>query len=163
MRADTDSDTVPIKVGGSSAGSNLFTVGRLDRDSEGLIFLTNDGDFSLKLTHPRYRVHKTYLATVEGRIGSEHLQKLLHGLEHDGETLKAERARTLSANNTTSVVELELTEGKNREVRRMFEALNFVVERLQRTKIGKIRLGELRPGKWRTLTEAEIKSLLGGL
>lgn len=142
---------------------NLFSVGRLDRDSEGLIFMTNDGEFALKLTHPRFGVRKTYVATLEGRVEPGAVQSLTRGVEHDGEKLKAERVRLVSSNNTTSVVELELAEGKNREVRRMFEALGSTVARLQRIKIGPIRLGELRVGKWRTLTESEIKSLLGGL
>jgi 23S rRNA pseudouridine2605 synthase len=140
--------------------SNLYSVGRLDYESEGLIFLTNDGEFCLHLTHPRYGVRKTYLATVEGKVGTELLRKLTQGIEDAGEILKAERARILSATNSRSVVELELREGKNREVRRMFETQGLTVERLQRTKIGSIKLGELPEGKWRTLTESEIKSLL---
>ena len=135
-------------------------MGRLDHDSEGLIFLTNDGEFSLRLTHPRYGVRKKYRATVEGRVDGERLRQLTRGLWHQGETLKAEKARLLSANNSNSVVELELAEGKNREVRRLFETQGLEVNRLVRTQIGKIKLGELPSGKWRTLTEPEIKSLL---
>jgi 23S rRNA pseudouridine2605 synthase len=140
--------------------SNLYSVGRLDYNSEGLIFLTNDGEFSLRLTHPRYGVRKKYLATVEGRVEPEMLRRLIRGVTHDGEKLKADKARLLSANNSASVVELELTEGKNREVRRLFESQGLAVSRLVRTQIGKIKLGELPGGKWRTLTEPEIKSLL---
>ncbi len=139
---------------------NLNSVGRLDYQSEGLIFLTNDGEFSLRLTHPRYGVRKKYVATVAGRVGSETTEQLVRGLAHEGEQLKAERARVISANNTNSVVELELAEGRNREVRRMFEAQGLEVSRLVRTQIGRIKLGELPSGKWRTLTEPEIKSLL---
>jgi len=140
--------------------SNLYSVGRLDFESEGLIFLTNDGEFSLRLTHPRYGVRKKYLASVSGRVESGMLQRILHGVEHEGEKLKAEKARLLSANNSNSLVELELAEGKNREVRRLFESQGLEVNRLVRTQIGKIKLGELPSGKWRTLTETEIKSLL---
>ncbi|MBI2927177.1 MAG: rRNA pseudouridine synthase [Pedosphaera parvula] len=140
--------------------THLYTVGRLDRDSEGLIFLTNDGEFALRLTHPRYGMRKKYLATVEGRVPRELAAGLQRGVVLEGETLKAERVRVLSANNTHSLVELELTEGKNREVRRLFEAHNFTVSRLVRTQIGSIKLGELPAGKWRTLTDVEIKSLL---
>ena len=139
---------------------NLYSVGRLDYDSEGLIFLTNDGEFGLHLTHPRYGVRKKYLATVTGRVEMETLNRLMRGVVQGGETLKAEKARVLSANNSNSVVELELAEGKNREVRRMFESQGLEVSRLIRTQIGKIKLGELPSGKWRTLTEPEIKSLL---
>ena len=138
----------------------LYPVGRLDHDTEGLIFLTNDGEFALRLTHPRYGTRKIYEATVEGRIEAEHARKLTEGIRDEGELLKATRARILSANNTRSVVEVELTEGKNREIRRMFKALGYEVSRLARTQIGRIKLGELRSGKWRTLTEPEIKSLL---
>ena len=140
--------------------SNLYPVGRLDFESEGLIFLTNDGEFSLHLTHPRYGVRKKYLASVTGRVEQEMLVRFTRGVTHDGEKLKAERARLLSANNSNSLVELELAEGKNREVRRLFESQGLEVNRLVRTQIGKIKLGELPSGKWRTLTETEIKSLL---
>ena len=140
--------------------NNLYSVGRLDFDSEGLIFLTNDGEFSLRLTHPRYGARKKYVATVSGRVLPEMLNQFTRGVSDGGEVLKAERARLLSANNSRSVVELELAEGRNREVRRLFEAQGLVVERLVRTQIGKIKLGELPGGKWRTLTEPEIKSLL---
>ena len=141
--------------------SHLHSVGRLDYNSEGLIFLTNDGEFSLRLTHPRYGVHKKYLATVEGRVETEILSRFTRGLWYEGERFKAEKARLVSASNAQSVVELDLAEGKYREVRRLFESQGRVVKRLQRVQIGKIKLGELRLGKWRTLTEPEIKSLLG--
>jgi 23S rRNA pseudouridine2605 synthase len=139
---------------------NLYSVGRLDYESEGLIFLTNDGEFSLRLTHPRYEVRKKYVATVSGRVNAETAGRLTGGVVDAGERLKAERARVLSANNTNSVVELELAEGRNREVRRMFATQGLEINRLVRVQIGKIKLGELPSGKWRTLTEAEIKSLL---
>lgn len=140
---------------------HLHSVGRLDYHSEGLIFLANDGEFSLRLTHPRYGVRKKYLATIAGRVDKETLGRLTQGLWDEGERVRAEKARLVSAGQAQSVVELELAEGKNREVRRLFETLGRVVKRLQRIQIGKVKLGELRPGKWRTLTETEIKSLLG--
>ena len=139
---------------------HLHSVGRLDYKSEGLIFLTNDGEFSLRLTHPRYGVSKKYRATIEGRVEGEQLRQLTRGLWHQGERLKAEKARLISASHSQSVVELELTEGRYREVRRLFEAQGLSVKRLERIQIGKIKLGDLRAGKWRTLTEPEIKSLL---
>jgi 23S rRNA pseudouridine2605 synthase len=89
------------------------------------------------------------------------LEKFMNGIFHDGEKLKAERARIVSTNRSRSVVELDLKEGKNREVRRLFESQGITVRNLQRVQIGKIKLGELKSGKWRTLTEPEIKSLLG--
>lgn len=141
--------------------SNVYSVGRLDYNTEGLIFLTNDGDFALRLTHPRYEVRKKYLATIEGPIEFVTLEKFMNGIFHDGEKLKAERARIVSTNRSRSVVELDLKEGRNREVRRLFESQGITVKNLQRVQIGKIKLGELKSGKWRTLTEPEIKSLLG--
>ncbi len=139
---------------------HLHSVGRLDFNSEGLIFLTNDGEFSLRLTHPRYGIRKIYIATIEGRVEPDMLSRFTNGLWYEGEKFKAEKARLLSASNAQSLVELELAEGKYREVRRLFESQGRTVKRLQRMQIGKIKLGELRPGKWRTLTEPEIKSLL---
>ena len=139
---------------------NLHSVGRLDFDSEGLIFLTNDGQFALHLTHPRYGVRKKYVATVEGRVEKAMLGQITRGVWHAGEKLRALAARLVSAGHARSVVELELGEGKNREVRRLFESQGLAVKRLQRTQIGKIKLGELKPGRWRTLTETEIRTLL---
>jgi 23S rRNA pseudouridine2605 synthase len=139
---------------------HLHTVGRLDYPSEGLLFLTNDGELSLRLTHPRYGIRKKYLATVEGRVAPAMLRLFIQGVWHLGEKLKAEKARLVSGRHERCVVELELAEGKNREVRRLFESQGLTVKRLQRISIGKIKLGELRTGKWRTLTEPEIKSLL---
>ena len=140
-------------------------MGRLDFNSEGLIFLTNDGQFALRLTHPRYGVRKKYVATVEGKVNAAMLARVHRaGIWHGGEKLKAEKARLVSAQpHAQSVVELELGEGKNREVRRLFESQNLSVKRLQRMQIGKIKLGELKLGKWRTLTETEIKTLLAGI
>jgi 23S rRNA pseudouridine2605 synthase len=139
---------------------HLHSVGRLDYNSEGLLFLTNDGEFSLRLTHPRYGVCKKYLATVEGRVEEQVLRKFTQGIWYQGERFKAEKTRLVSCSNARSIVELELAEGKYHEVRRLFESQARSVKRLQRVQIGKIALGELRPGKWRTLTEPEIKSLL---
>jgi pseudouridine synthase len=131
---------------------HLHSVGRLDFNSEGLLFLTNDGELSLRLTHPRYGVHKWYVVTVEGRVEPSTLQSFTRGVFHDGERLKAGPSQ--------SVIELELAEGKYREVRRLCETQRLTVKKLQRIQIGKIKLGELRAGRWRALTEPEIKSLL---
>jgi len=139
---------------------HLHSVGRLDFNSEGLIFLTNDGDFSLHLTHPRYGVRKRYVAIVEGTVDAAMLRLFMRGVHYEGERFKAEKARLVSGSQAKSVVELELAEGKYREVRRLFESQGRTVKKLQRIQIGKIKLGEFPLGKWRTLTEGEIKSLL---
>lgn len=138
---------------------SLHTVGRLDFDSEGLLFLTNDGDFSLRVTHPRYGIRKKYLATVKGRVSPDHVAHLSRGVWDDGEVLRADKVWLLRANNSHSLVELELSEGKNREVRRLFETQGLAVERLSRVQIGPIKLGELPTGKWRVLTPVEVASL----
>jgi pseudouridine synthase len=138
----------------------LHSVGRLDFNTEGLIFLTNDGQFALHLTHPRYGVRKKYTVTVEGRVERAMLAQFTRGIWHAGERLQAQAARLASASRARSVVELELVEGKNREVRRLFESQGLVVKRLQRMQVGRIKLGELKSGRWRALTETEIKTLL---
>ena len=143
--------------------AGVSSVGRLDYHSEGLIFLTNDRQFALRLTHPRYGVRKKYLATVEGEVTPAMLRKFTQGIFDGGEKLRALAARIVTGSRARSVVELELGEGKNREVRRLFESQNLTVKKLQRTQIGKIKLGELKMGKWRTLTEAEIKTLIADL
>lgn len=148
------SDLLPVEW------RHLYPVGRLDYQSEGLIFLTNDGQFALRLTHPRYGTRKTYEVTVEGRFEPGMLKQLIEGVRDEGETLKVQKARLLSASNSRSVLELELAEGKNHEIRRLLRSLGKTVTRLQRTRIGPIRLGELPQGKWRILTEPEIKSLI---
>lgn len=140
--------------------SNVQSVGRLDYDTEGLLLLTNDGELSLRLTHPRYGVKKLYEVTVENRVEMDQVEALTRGIQDEGELLRAQRVRITSATKSRSVIELELTEGKNREVRRMCAAIGLNVERLVRTQVGKIRLGELRSGRWRALTDAEIKTLL---
>ena len=141
----------------------LYSVGRLDQESEGLIFLTNDGQFSLRLTHPRYGARKTYRVTVAGRVESVVLRRFTEGVADGPDLLRAQSARLISANNTRSVVEVVLSEGKNREIRRLFASAGLTVLRLQRVQIGPIKLGELPAGKWRTLTESEINSLLAQL
>jgi 23S rRNA pseudouridine2605 synthase len=140
--------------------TGVNSVGRLDYDTEGLIFLTNDGEFALRLTHPRYGVRKRYLATVDGAVTEAMLREFQRGVFHEGERLKATGGWIVSSTSKQSVVELELAEGKNREVRRLFETQNLTVKKLLRTQIGKIKLGELKPGRWRTLTASEIKTLL---
>jgi 23S rRNA pseudouridine2605 synthase len=139
---------------------SLYPVGRLDCDSEGLLFLSNDGAFCARLTHPRFGVRKTYLVEVQGRFPAEKFEALTEGVEDRGETLRAETVRLIRGNNTRSVFQLELSEGKNREVRRLFQALGAVVLRLQRIRIGSIKLGQLPVGRWRVLTEEEVRSLM---
>ena len=139
---------------------HLFTIGRLDSDSEGLVLLTNDGEFCQAVAHPRHRMPKTYHVTLAKRIDSVVLKSLTTGLNDDGDFLKAKHAKLLYANNTRSQVELVLEEGKNREIRRMFKVLGYRVLLLQRIAVGPVKLGELPLGKWRVLSQAEITSCL---
>ncbi len=139
---------------------HVHSVGRLDFNSEGLIFLTNDGAFSLRLTHPRYGVRKKYVATVGGVVDQAMLDRFKSGVYHDGEKLRIDRGKIISSSPTQTVVELDLAEGKYREVRRLFESQGMTVKRLVRIQIGPVKLGQLKTSKWRTLTEPEIKSLL---
>ena len=139
---------------------DLKPVGRLDRDSEGLIFATNDGEFALRMTHPRYNVPKIYTVEVKGNVPRTALAQFTEGVEDAGDLLRARKATLESSTRARSIVRVELTEGKNREVRRLFATQELKVIRLTRVQIGKIKLGELPPGKWRTLTETEIQTLL---
>lgn len=139
---------------------HLYPVGRLDRDSEGLMLLTNDGELCLRLTHPRYGILKQYHVLVEGRVPPGLPGQLTRGVWDAGQQLKAHRARVLEAHQRHSVMEIELNEGKNREIRRLLDRLGWRIERLARVQIGPLKLGELPPGKWRMLTPAEIRSLL---
>lgn len=139
---------------------HLYPVGRLDFNSEGLLLLTNDGDFSLRLTHPRHGVRKKYVATLSGVVGPEVMDQLTRGIFSEGERLRAQSAKLLGTEGGKSRVELELTDGKNREVRRMFETLGLYVKKLVRTQIGNLRLGPLKPTEWRMLRPAEVRALL---
>jgi 23S rRNA pseudouridine2605 synthase len=137
----------------------VFPVGRLDADTEGLLLLTNDGDLALRLTHPRYGVEKTYLAEVEGVPAPATLRRLREGVDlEDGRTRPA-RATLVQAGDGTSALELTIHEGRNRQVRRMCEAVGHPVRRLVRTRIGPLVDPRLAPGAWRALSAAEIRGL----
>jgi len=141
----------------------LRPVGRLDIESEGLIFLSDDGDFINHMTHPRYHIPKTYLATVRGVPSSEGLDRLATGVYlEDGKTAPAERVALTGQFPATdsSDVELVIHEGRNRQVRRMMSAIGHPCLRLVRTHIGPIGLAGLPPGAWRLLTPAEVKRLM---
>lgn len=133
----------------------VFPVGRLDRDTEGLLLLTNDGDLAHRLTHPSFGVDKEYLAEVEGEPSRGTLRRLREGVElDDGRTAPAQ-ASLLAPN----LVRLVIHEGRNRQVRRMAEAVGHPVRRLVRTRIGPLLDRSLQPGEWRALTQAEVRSL----
>jgi 23S rRNA pseudouridine2605 synthase len=138
----------------------LYSVGRLDKDTEGLLFLTNDGTFSLRLTHPRYKMGKTYLVEVEGEVKSVGIAHLLKGVRSEGEMLHAEKIFQVRTRNTTTELRLVLSEGKKRQIRRMMAAIGHPVKRLVRLAVGPVELGNLAISQWRYLTHEEIRKLM---
>jgi 23S rRNA pseudouridine2605 synthase len=138
----------------------LFHVGRLDTDTEGLILLTNDGDFAHRLAHPSYEVDKTYVAEVEGRITPRTLRSLLEGVTLDDGPVAVSRVRVVQATKDKSIVELVIHEGRNRIVRRMLDHVGHPVRRLTRTAIGPVVLRGLATGELRELSREELGDLL---
>lgn len=141
------------------APARVWPVGRLDLDSEGAIVLTNDGDLTDLLTHPRYGVTKTYLVEAKGSVADGVARRLARGVElEDGPSGKA-RVSVLERSQAGSIVEITIAEGRNRQVRRMFEAVGHPVRRLVRTAIGPLSLGRLKPGTYRRLSPQEVMEL----
>ena len=138
----------------------LYPVGRLDYDSEGLILLTNDGDLADRVTHPRYGIVKRYLALVNGNPGKPEMRRLTEGVDLDDGQARALSASVVGRQGAQTMVELTMGEGRNREVRRMFEAMGYEVTRLVRTAIGPIADRSLKPGHSRRLSNVEIRDLL---
>jgi pseudouridine synthase len=141
------------------SGRRVWPVGRLDADSEGALILTNDGDLTLRLTHPRFKVPKTYLAQVEGNVGGAALRRLARGVSlEDGHTAPAEVALVERVPGG-ALLEITIREGRNRQVRRMGDAVGHPVKRLVRTAIGPLQLGRLKPGSYRKLAPLEVQLL----
>jgi 23S rRNA pseudouridine2605 synthase len=138
----------------------LFHVGRLDTDTDGLILLTNDGDFAQRLAHPSYEVEKTYVAEVSGRVDRTTVRTLLAGVTLEDGPVEVRRARVVSSTADRGIVELVIHEGRNRIVRRLLDQVGHPVQRLTRTTIGPVRIGTLRTGTLRELTADEVGSLL---
>lgn len=137
----------------------LYPVGRLDYDTSGLIILTNDGDFTYSLTHPKHEIDKIYEATVSGHPSEEDIKRFENGLViEDYMTSKAQFKVKNKLDNKT-IVEITIHEGKNRQVRKMCEAIGHRVMSLKRIAIGEVKLGDLEEGKWRELTAKELKLL----
>lgn len=136
--------------------TRLFHVGRLDRESEGLLILTNDGSLALKLTHPRYKVDKEYEVVLDRAFDFELAPKLLHGLSLEEGWAKAEEIHKLAANK----IKVVLRQGMKRQIRLMFFALGYEVKKLVRVRIGSIEIGNMPSGSWRALTQKEIEALL---
>jgi 23S rRNA pseudouridine2605 synthase len=140
----------------------VYTVGRLDEDSEGLLLLTNDGDLANGLMHPRFGVEKTYLVLVAGHPTRDDLQKLLQGVWLSDGHVKAQHVKRLKNQGESTWLRIVLSEGKNREIRRMLARLGHKVMRLKRIAIGPLQIGTLKSGKARKLTAPELEELRHG-
>jgi 23S rRNA pseudouridine2605 synthase len=135
----------------------LFHVGRLDKESEGLLILTNDGELSLKLTHPRYKIEKEYEVVLDRTFDLRDREKLLKGISIEGQLAKAGHVHRLAPKKLKVI----LRQGLKRQIRLMFAAIGYDVKQLCRVRIGPLKLSDMRPGEWRFLTEREVKLLSG--
>ncbi len=143
-----------------SDAPRLFPVGRLDRDSEGLLLLTNDGEWAQHIQHPRYVVEKEYLVWTDRALPITATRQLRQGVEDRGETLRVKSLRREPRKMATGACyRVVLTEGRNRHIRRLFSAVAVQVTRLRRVRVGSIKLGGLRPGQYRVLTATEVAAL----
>ena len=139
--------------------ARIYPVGRLDRDSEGLLLMTNDGEFANKVTHPSKHVYKVYRVTVRPAINEEQLVKMSSGMVIDGRKTAPAEVRVVQREEGRCVLEIILREGRNRQIRKMCEQLGLEVPRLKRIAIGQVKLGGLKSGAWRELTKDEVHRL----
>ena len=157
-------ETVVDLLARAGLGGYFYPVGRLDQDSEGLILLTNDGEFAERVTHPRYELTRTYVAEVVGVPDGRDLDRLRQGVEIDGRRTLPSEVHLLRVvevrGERHAVLELTIREGRNRQIRRMCDAIAHPVDRLRRTRIGQIADSSLRPGTFRDLTAAEVRALM---
>lgn len=149
-------DVVSEKV---ASGQRLFHVGRLDADTEGLLILTNDGELANRLMHPKYEVKKTYLATVLGEADNKLVRQLKEGIELEDGLAKADFVQVVDKNQGYSLVRVELHEGRKHIVRRLLKEAGYPVQRLVRTKLHTVQLGDMKPGGLRALNTNELTSL----
>ncbi|MGO3087464.1 MAG: pseudouridine synthase [Corynebacterium flavescens] len=149
-------DVVADKV---AAGQRVFHVGRLDADTEGLLLLTNDGELANRLMHPKYEIKKTYLATVLGEANKKLVRELKEGIELEDGPAKADFVQIIDKNQGFSLVRIELHEGRKHIVRRMLKEAGYPVQRLVRTKLHTVQLGDMKPGGMRALNSNELTSL----
>ena len=141
-------------------GERVYPVGRLDKDSEGLLLMTNDGEFANAVAHPKTHIAKTYRVTVRPNVNEEQLNQISTGIVIDGKKTAPAKVRVLEQQQGRVVLEIVLYEGRNREIRKMCETLGLEVARLKRTAIGPVRLAMLPQGKYRELTKEEIRGLV---
>ena len=146
----------------SGVGARVYPVGRLDMDSDGLLILTNDGELTNILTHPRHSIPKIYEVTVSGEPTEAELALLRSALVIDGYEILPVRVDVISRGKSETVLKMTLFEGRNRQIRKMCDAADLKIKRLSRVSIGDISLGDLAPGKWRHLSEDEVAMLYKG-
>ena len=158
---DESSRTTVLDVVGDEGkgGHRLFPVGRLDADTTGLVLLTDDGDLSYRLTHPRYKVAKEYLVTVGGALKTEDVEALRRGVELDDGMTAPAQVEVLARSAGEEQLRVVIREGRNRQVRRMMQAVGHKTNRLRRTAIGPLKLGRLKLGGWRLLSDVEVGAL----
>ena len=145
----------------SDINARIYPVGRLDFDTTGLLIMTNDGEFANILTHPKHVVNKAYIARIDKPLDETQLEKLRNGIELDGVMTSPARAENIKRPQKGFEVKIIIHEGKNRQVRRMLDAVGANVMSLKRISVGSVTLGNLPEGKWRKLSEAEINKLRG--
>ena len=139
--------------------ARLFPVGRLDYNTSGALIMTNDGEMAYRLTHPKHEVYKTYRARVVGILSNEKAARLRKGVDIGGFVTSPAKVNIIKGTQHSTIVEISIHEGKNRQVRKMFAAVGNPVQELERTAIGEIRLGHLKPGHYRKLTREEVEYL----
>lgn len=144
----------------SDVKERVYPVGRLDRVSEGALIMTNDGEFANLMMHPSHHVPKTYRVTVRPAVTAQQVEQLEDGIELDGRMTLPAQVHVISKEEGRAVLEIVLYEGRNRQIRRMCEALELEVARLRRVAVGPVKLGMLKPGQWRDLTPAEVQTLI---
>ena len=145
----------------ADVGVRLYPVGRLDMDSEGLLLLTNDGELTNRLTHPKHEIPKIYHVKIRGVVTAEQVKALSSSMEIDGYRILPVKTELISVKDDTSVLRMTLFEGRNRQIRKMCESQSLTVLRLCRIAIGDLKLGNLAPGKWRYLTKTQVDYLKG--
>ena len=155
----TDPQGRPTVMDLVPATPRVYPVGRLDRDTEGLLILTNDGELANRLAHPSYEIEKTYVAQIRGPAKRKAVRDLLDGVELEDGIARARSVRELGSAGDRTLVEIVLAEGRKREVRRMLQTVGLPLERLARVRIGPLPLGEIAPGKYRPLNGGEVRSL----
>lgn len=144
----------------SDVPARVYPVGRLDRDSEGLLIMTNDGDFANKVSHPSKHVYKVYRVTIRPDINEEQITQMTIGMTIDGRKTAPCEVRIIAREKgVRCVLEIILREGRNRQIRKMCEQLGLEVARLKRISIGQVKMGMLKTGKWRSLTNDEVHKL----